>query len=252
MDILKEKLGVLVLPLIIDFIDEISKPGGAIEVVGKFFDDLANPKSDVGKSFAEIKKAVGETIDGVKTFLGYFGDGDAMKGFTTIATQLVKMLPALLALKAIMVLASAGKAIQSLITAMTLIQGKGAVPTGGGGVPPVVAPGAGVATKGTSLFSGMAGIKALSFLKLAPMIGIGMGGKISGDEINPATGKTWKQTFIDSAKAKQANQTPQTNVTINVQGADPKTTVDALGRYLKVNGSLPFNLTTGQNGQARR
>jgi hypothetical protein len=31
-------------------------------------------------------------------------------------------------------------------------------------------------------------------------------------------------------------------VTINVQGADPKATVDALGKYVKQNGSLPFSL----------
>jgi hypothetical protein len=35
-----------------------------------------------------------------------------------------------------------------------------------------------------------------------------------------------------------------TTVNINVQGADPKATVDALGKYLKQNGSLPFNLAT--------
>ena len=239
MDILKEKLGAVVLPILIDFIDQISQPGGAIEVVGKFFDDLANPKTEVGKTFADIKQAVGETIEGLKTFFGYFGDGDAMKGFANIATNLIKMLPALLALKGIMMLASAGKAIQSLVTAMTLIQGKGAIPTTpGGGVPPVVAPGAGVATKGTSLFSGMAGIRALSFLKLAPMIGVGMGGNIS-DEINPATGKTFRQTAIDAAMAQKAKEKSQTNVTINVQNADPKAVVDAVSKYIKQNGGLP-------------
>jgi hypothetical protein len=41
-------------------------------------------------------------------------------------------------------------------------------------------------------------------------------------------------------------QQPSTtnNVTINVQGADPKATVDALSKYVKTNGSLPFNLQT--------
>jgi hypothetical protein len=60
LDELKEKLGMTVLPLITDFIEEISKPGGAIEVAEKFLDDLANPKSDVGKTFTEIKDAVGD------------------------------------------------------------------------------------------------------------------------------------------------------------------------------------------------
>jgi hypothetical protein len=38
-------------------------------------------------------------------------------------------------------------------------------------------------------------------------------------------------------------QRPTTqNITINVTNADPKATVDALGKYVKQNGSLPFNL----------
>jgi hypothetical protein len=129
MDILKEKLGVVVLPVLLDFIDEISKPGGAIEVVGQFFDDLANPKTDANKTFTEIKDAVGEVIESVKTFFGYFGDGDAVEGFKNIATSLISALPALLALKGIMVLAAGGKAIAGLIAAMTAIAGGGAVDT---------------------------------------------------------------------------------------------------------------------------
>ena len=78
MDILKEKLGVVVLPTLISFVEEISKPGGAIEVVGQFFDDLANPKSDVGKTFTEIKDAVGEVIAGVGDFFAIFGNGDGV------------------------------------------------------------------------------------------------------------------------------------------------------------------------------
>jgi hypothetical protein len=135
MDILKEKLGVVVLPVLLDFIDEISKPGGAIEVVGQFFDDLANPKTDAGQTFTEIKDAVGEVIESVKTFFGYFGDGDAVTGFKNIATSLISALPALLALKGIMVLAAGGKAIAGLIAAMTAIAG------GGGGGSPIVAGG---------------------------------------------------------------------------------------------------------------
>jgi len=236
MDILKEKLGVVVLPIIIDFIDQISKPGGAIEVVGKFFDDLANPKSDVGKTFDDIKKAVGEVIDSVKTFFGYFGDGDAMKGFTNIATQLIKMLPALLALKGIMMLASAGKAIQSLVTAMTLIQGKNVVPTGNG-IPPV-------APIGNPATTAAGGFKALSFLKVLPMVGVGLAPK--EQLTDPVIQKLLNDpNFSEKSKAKLREQYGITNnVTINVQGADPKATVDALGKYVKQNGSLPFNLAT--------
>jgi hypothetical protein len=245
MDILKEKLGNLVLPMIADFVTELTKPGGVVETVGKFLTDMANPKTKPGKMFKDIKDAVKDAFKQVKDFFALFGDGDAMKGFANVASQLVKMLPALLALKAIMMLASAGKAIQSLVTAMKVIQGKGAIPTGGGGVggvPAVVgAGGAAAAGKGATLFEGMAGLKTLSFFKLAPMIGVGMGGNISED-INPATGLTFKQSAINQAKAKQAQQN---NVTINVTSADPKAVVDAVSRYVKQNGVLPSAWGTG-------
>jgi hypothetical protein len=248
MDNLKEKLGMVILPYLSDFIDEMMKPGGAIDQVGKFLEDVSNPKTEAGQMFLQVKDAVTQTINGVKEFFALFGNGDAMKGFANIATQLVKMLPALLVLKGIMMLASAGKAIQSLVTAMTIIQGKNALPTGGGGagMPGVVAPGAGVATRGTSLFSGMAGIKALSFLKLAPMIGVGMGGNISED-INPATGKTFRQSAIDAHNAQTLKTQPQNNIfNITVANADPKAVVDAIAKYVKQNGALPAYLTTGQ------
>jgi len=220
MDILKEKLGNVVLPILADTVTELTKPGGIVETVGKFFDDLSNPKTEPGKMFKEIKTAVKDAFGQVKDFFALFGNGDAMKGFGNVASNLVKMLPALLALKAIMVLASTGKTIASLITAMTAIQAKSVIPN----VPPVVPTG------------------PISNLKMLPMIGTGFGGDIS-NEINPATGKTFKQSAIDAAK----NQGKQ-NIIINNYSADPKAVVDALGKYVKTNGSLPNFVT----GQARR
>lgn len=238
MDILKEKLGVVVLPLIIDAIKEISKPGGLIETVGKFFEDVANPKTDAGKTFLEIKAAVGETIGAVKEFFALFGNGDAVKGFATIATSLIKMLPALVVLKSIMMLASAGKAIQSLVTAITLIQGKSAV----SGVDAVsnanpllkVAAASQVATY-VAASNAEQGINAQA-AKTGQTFNI-VGSTFTGTMALPrAAGAT---NFKDAFLGK-----PATNVTINVQGADPKATVDALSKYVKQNGALPFNLAT--------
>jgi hypothetical protein len=235
MDILKEKLGVIVLPLIISAIDEISKPGGLIEVVGKFFEDVANPKTDAGKTFLDIKQAVGETIQGVKDFFALFGGGDAMKGFANIATALIKMLPALLALKGIMMLASAGKAIQSLVTAMMLIQGKNNVPGVVGGD---LGKGKGALGKLTALpvLGSVAAILTMSGDSRLP----------SQSELNAQAeqnARTKANPFTSPSFIKP-QPTTTNNVTINVQGADPKTTVDALSKYVKTNGSLPFSLQT--------
>jgi hypothetical protein len=271
MDILKEKLGVVVLPILIDFIDEISKPGGAIEVVGKFFDDLANPKTEAGQTFNEIKDAIGEVIESVKTFFGYFGNGDAVQGFANIATALVKALPALLALKGIMMLASAGKAIQSLITAMTVISGKNSVSNNG----TTVIPGS-TGDKNTPKKSkfktnvkgaaGLAGIFALTSGGDLVDIGVGIGSSVA---LNSPVGRTaatvltlggdsklqtpeelaqyHAQKKIDSANFKKYSgrypglpQRPVTNnFNITVTNQDPKATVDAIGKYVKQNGSLP-------------
>jgi len=229
MDILKEKLGVVVLPILIDFIDEIGKPGGAIEVVGKFFDDLANPKSDVGKTFTEIKDAVGEVIKGVGDFFALFGNGDAVEGFKNIATSLISMLPALLALKGIMMLASAGKSIANLAKAIGLMTGASAV----GGGPDVIAGG----TKGKG--------KLLSKLIGIPVVGTGaMVLSLSGDSMQkePRDLSNWNPKTGVSYDWKPMNILPPAttnNITINVTKADPKATVDALGQYVKQNGSLP-------------
>jgi hypothetical protein len=242
MDILKEKLGVIVLPLITGFIEEISAPGGAIEVVGQFFDDLANPKSDVGKTFTEIKDAVGSAIENVKTFFGYFGDGNAVKGFGNIVSGLISALPALLALKGIMMLASAGKSIANLAKAIALM-------TGAGAVDGVVAGG------------GKGGKGKMPLLGTGALLGVGMVLSLGGD--------TKLQTPEEKAAAiaqRNAGQTalrqnagtfpglpnfkPQpsviNNVTINATNADPKAVVEAVGKYIKQNGSLPYSFGTGR------
>ena len=127
MDNLKEKLGAVILPYLVDFIDTMMKPGGAIDQVGRFLDDVSNPKTDAGKTFLEIKGAVDSTIQGVKGFFALFGGGDAMEGFKNVASTLVKALPALLALKGILVLAKAGTSIANLAKAVGLIQASNAV-----------------------------------------------------------------------------------------------------------------------------
>jgi hypothetical protein len=239
MDILKEKLGVVVLPILIDFIDEISKPGGAMEVVGQFFDDLANPKSDVGKTFTDIKKAVSDVIKGVGDFFALFGNGDAVEGFKNIATSLITALPALLALKGIMLLASGGKAIASLVTAMSVIAGKGAVPN----VPPVagaINPITGIAVASQAATYGSA---QLAQATLDP------GLKAKGLNVN-VTSATFTGSMAlpyDPSNplilgGKRALPPVVNNITINNTAVDPKAAVDALGKYVKQNGRLPSTL----------
>jgi hypothetical protein len=242
MDILKEKLGVVVLPILIDFIDEISKEGGAIEVVGKFFDDLANPKSDVGKTFEDIKDAVGEVIESVKTFFGYFGNGDAVQGFANIATQLIKALPALLALKGIMMLASAGSAIANLAKAIGLMTGANAAGGYGANSP--------IASLGKNKVMNVA-------IKAAIPLAVTMGALSAIDE--EFTNPEKRAALAESAKSKLPGYNPGMNkgifvdkngrdssgnlvvqnITVNVPQMNPKELVNVLSKYAKQNGAIP-------------
>jgi hypothetical protein len=242
MDILKEKLGVVVLPLITDFIEEISAPGGAIEVVGQFFDDLADPKSDVGKTFTEIKDAIGSAIENVKTFFGYFGDGNAVKGFGNIVSGLISALPALLALKGIMMLASAGKSIANLAKAIALM-------TGAGAVDGVVAGG------------GKGGKGKMPLLGTGALLGVGMVLSLGGDSKlqtpEEKAAAIAQRTAGQAALQQNAGTFPglpnwkatpsvTNNITINAPNVDPKAVVNGLSTYIKQNGSLPFNFTNGR------
>jgi hypothetical protein len=251
MDILKEKLGNAILPLIEDFVAEITKPGGLVEQVGKFLEDLSNPKTEAGKMFTDIKDAVKDAFQSVKDFFALFGNGDAAEGFKNIATALIQALPALLALKGIMMLASAGKSIANLAKAIALMTGANAVGDGGG----VLAGGKGKKGK----------VPFMSKLIGLPVVGtVAMVLTTSGDTkqmtpeeaaraaiirkgINPDTGKPYKGAFgagiMASGKGFQANT--NNNITINVQSADPKATVDALSKWAKQNGGLPSSFFPG-------
>ena len=233
----KEKIGMALLPTVQTFakyiIDEV------VPKVEKFLDDVSNPKTEAGKTFIQIKDAIGEAIEAVKTFFGYFGDGDAVKGFGNVVAGLLKALPALLALKGIFMLASAGKSIANLAKAIGLMTGASAVDTVVGG-----------GTKGKG---------KMPLLGTGALLGLGMVLTLSGDTKLQTPEEAAQRTAERKAnlKALQKNagtfpglpQRPVTNnITINVQKADPKATVDALGTYLKQNGSLPYNFYTRKVG----
>ena len=236
---LQEKLGNVILPYILDFIDTMMKPGGAIDQVGMFLEDVSNPKTEAGKTFIQVKDAISQAVTSVKEFFAFFGDGDAVKGFANIATSLVKALPALIALKGIMMLASGGKAIASLVTAISVLKGNPAP-----NVPPVVG---GLATNPVVIAAAASQAATLAASTEAERV-TNIEAAKKGMQFNIVAA-----TFTGSmALPRLTNGYPgdilglkgnrPTNVTINVNKADPKATVDALSAYLKKNGSLPSQL----------
>jgi hypothetical protein len=151
-DELKEKFGKLLLPEVIKFVDYLTIK--VVPAVSTFLDQVANPKTDAGKAFKDIKDAVKIAFKGVQDFFAMFGDGDAMKGFANMAKSLASSLPALLALKSIMVLASTGKTIANLVAAIAALKGSSGGTTAVGG---------GKGGKGNTLLpiAGIAGTAAL-------------------------------------------------------------------------------------------
>jgi hypothetical protein len=127
-DELKVKFGDLLLPMVTKFVDFLTTK--VVPVVSTFLDQVANPKTDAGKAFTQIKDAVNEAFKDVGQFFGLFANGDGMKGFTNVVGALVKAMPALAVLKGILMLNNAAGGIQAAIDAATLISGRGKVKRG--------------------------------------------------------------------------------------------------------------------------
>jgi hypothetical protein len=239
MDSVSDELGGILLPYMKDFADFLMKD--VVPNVKSFLQDVSNPDTEAGKTFLQIKKAVEDTYNGVKDFFALFGDGDAMKGFGNVASALVQALPALLALKGILMLASAGKSIANLAKAIGLMT------AGSLTDPSVVATGDGKDKNKKGKGGGFLPFMGVKTAIAASVLIIPGSTKLQTPEEIAQRQAQMNQNKADLFKnAGMYPGLPQrpTTVNINVQGADPKATVDALGKYLKQNGSLPFNLAT--------
>jgi hypothetical protein len=231
LDILKEKLGVLVLPLILDTIEKISQPGGLIESVGKFFDDVANPKTDIGKAFRELGKTIDIAGKNLEYFFGLMDpkkEGNAMGGFAAsleaVAITLSSIIDGFTAL-----IGSANKTLSldfaeagALLMARTDIAAK-------------------AIRNNMTVEDTIAQINAETKAKGSGMFITDKQGGLAG-----------VQDRVIFGSGKNNPKTPSVatnNITINAPNVDPKSLVDILGKYIKQNGSLPFNFTNGKAGR---
>jgi hypothetical protein len=161
-----------------------------------------------------------------------------MKGFGNVATQLVKALPALLALKGIMMLASAGNSIANLAKSIALMTGARAA----GDTP--------IGAFGKNKWVNVA-------IKAAIPLAVTMGAVSAIDE--EFTNPERRNELANNAKSKFPAYNPgmnkglfvgkdgrdsSGNLVVNIYNTavDPKAAVDALSKYLKKNGSLPAQL----------
>jgi hypothetical protein len=234
MDILKEKLGMLVLPLITDFVDNISKPGGLVEQVGAFFEAVGNPKTEVGKAFGQLKESIGSVGKSLAALFTLMDPktNDSMTGFANFITLLADTITFLT--DSVTVLAGSMQALftgdfkrfYDLSNALVTV-GAEAVRRNMSTQDVVDAINAETAAKGKGFIYNNAGEVA------NPNQVISTG---------KPTGNLGQGVFLNG-KGFASNQT--NHITINVQGADPKATVDAIGKYIRQNGKLPSTVTNG-------
>jgi len=237
MDILKEKLGVVVLPLITDLITEISQPGGLIQSVGKFFDDVANPKTDIGQAFASFGDTIEIAGENLEYFFGLMDpkkQGNAMSGFASslewVAVTLSSIIDGFTGL-----IGSANKVMSGdFAEAGALLMARTDI-------------GAMAIKNNMTVKDTIAQINAETKAKGSGMFITDSQGGLAGTQDRVLFGGS--KTKLPTAPSVFKPGATNTNVTINVLNADPKATVDALGKYIKSNGSLPFNFTTGKAGR---
>jgi hypothetical protein len=232
MDILKEKLGVIVLPSLLDFIETISKPGGAIETVGKFFEEISNPKTEVGSSFVALKETiggVGKNIAALFALMDPSGKNNPMSGFAKTLQTISDI-------------------IGGISDGLTVIGGSISKLMSGDIQGFLDLMNAEVTLGAASIRRNLSVQKTIEAIN-AETLQTGKGSLYTGD------GYENNNVIIGSPAAKKPKfpmvfkqgMTPQNqvyNITINNTSADPKTVTDALGKYVKANGSLPFNLAT--------
>jgi hypothetical protein len=240
MDNLKEKLGGIVLPLVVDAIDKMMKPGGLIDSVGKFFDDVANPKTDIGQAFRMFGETV--TIAG-KDLSAFFAlmdpkkKGNSMSGFAAslewISITLQSVIDGLLVFSGAydQVIKGNFAEANALMSARTDV-------------------GAEAIRNRMTVKDTIAAINAQTIStgrgRLITDTQGGLGGTFDNVITSGTNMKLPESPLIFKPGKAPAPQTY--NITINNTAVDPKSATDALGKYIKQNGSLPFNLATVGRG----
>jgi len=216
LDNLKEQLGTIILPYITQFIDDIMKPGGMIDQVGKFFEQASNPKTEVGKAFRELGETVKLTGKNIEALFGLMdpnGKGNAMNGFASFLKGVSDTL---------------GLITDGLTVTAGVMQAIG---------------------------SGNFG-RALDLLREDIGVGAkAIRERTSTDVARQNIYKGMRDVSYGEgygAYAKGLSRQmaiQQQPITINVQGADPKAVVDAVSRYAKQNGGVPGAWSLTKKGQ---
>jgi hypothetical protein len=240
LDNLKEKLGGIVLPLVIDAIDKMMKPSGLIDSVGKFFEEVANPKTDIGQAFRQFGDTVTIAGQDLKAFFALLDpkkQNNSMSGFASALEFISVTLQTVI--DGLLVFAGAYDQVTkgNFVEAIALMSARTDV-------------GAQAVRSKMSVKDTIAAINAQTLTTGSGRLITDQQGGLAGTFDNVITSGL-NMKLPKTPLVYQPGKAPiqNTNVTINVLKGDPKATVDALSKYLKQNGSLPFSFPNGQAGR---
>jgi len=237
MDILKEKLGNAVLPIIANFATELTKPGGIVEQVGKFFDSLSNPKTQVGQAFVYLKDSVvllGQDIGALFALMDPKNENNSLNGFAATLKFIAD---------SIGTAADAATVFAGIMTAI----GKGDFSKAIELSTADIGLGAAAIRDNLSVADEMAKINANTQKKGKGTVFVSP--QEGANDVIFGGGKSKSSIFGPQNVPDPKNPFPNTNVNIHVHSADPKAVVDAVSKYVKTNGKVPssWNLVTGNH-----
>jgi len=252
MDILKEKLGGLILPIITKFIDSISQPGGMIDQIGAFFDAASNPKSDVGKAFKSLGDSatiLGEDLTALFGTMDPNNEGNSMAGFAHGLQMLADL-------------------IGSVADGATVLGGILQATFSGDFMKAIELSGADFGVAAYALRKNIGVQDAIKQIN-ANTLKTGQGSFIQGsgffDMETGLSARNYSNVNFGGHPKKMASlfgqkaplnpyNLPNTQVNITVTSADPKAVVDAVSKYVKSNGNVPssWGVTSSYGTGGRR
>ena len=244
---LQIKIGNIILPYFEKFVDAFTKPGGMGDQIGIFFDEISNPKTEIGKTFVSLKGSVdqlGQSLSGLFAMMDPKGNKNPMAGFSNML-QII------------------GNTMVNLIDGGTVLGGILSNISTGNYINAMALAAADIGVGAQSVKDNLTVAKEIEKINAAsikngrgPLItgngafqmeGSPLGGS-SFNDVNFGKSKNTKLTFGNQNVPDPNNPFPNTQINIHVHSADPKAVVDALGKYVKTNGNLP-KILTNRNGR---
>jgi hypothetical protein len=245
-EIMKEKLGNAILPIIVKFMDFLSQPGGLIDTVGKFFEEASNPKTDVGKAFTSLGQSATLLGDDLATLFGMMdpnNEGNSLNGFASglqlLADLIANIADGATVLAGILKDTFTGNFMEALkLSGADIGVGAYALRKNIGVDQAIQQINANTLKKGQGTFIGGMGYFDMESSQ-----------NVDSNNVSFPTSKTPNNLF----SKKSTVVSPQNILNITVTSADPKAVVDAVSQWVKQNGKVPTSWgVTSSNGTGMR